>query len=255
MGLIKEKEEIELLRESNQLVSKTLGMLSEEIKPGVSTNKLDKLGEEFIRDHDAEPAFLGYGGFPNSLCISINDMVVHGIPSDYVLKSGDIVTVDCGVFLNGYVGDSAYTYPVGEVEEETLDLMKATKKSLFEGIKSAVVGKRVGDIGYAVQSHVENLGYSVVREMVGHGIGENLHEKPEIPNYGKKGTGPKLKERMTICIEPMINLGVRNITVDYDGWTVRTADRKPSAHYELAVAVQKNEADFLSTFDFIKCIV
>ena len=221
MGLIKEKEEIELLRESNQLVSKTLGMLSEEIKPGVSTNKLDKLGEEFIRDHDAEPAFLGYGGFPNSLCISINDMVVHGIPSDYVLKSGDIVTVDCGVFLNGYVGDSAYTYPVGEVEEETLDLMKATKKSLFEGIKSAVVGKRVGDIGYAVQSHVENLGYSVVREMVGHGIGENLHEKPEIPNYGKKGTGPKLKERMTICIEPMINLGVRNITVDYDGWTVK----------------------------------
>ncbi|MFP4042152.1 MAG: type I methionyl aminopeptidase [Bacteroidales bacterium] len=248
---IKTAEEIEVLRENNLLVSKTLGELSKLIKPGVTTLKLDKFAEEYIRDHGAEPGFLGYGGFPNTLCTSVNDAVVHGIPSDYELREGDIISIDCGTIMNGYYGDSAYTFKVGEVSAEVERLLRITKESLFKGIENAVANYRVGDIGYAIQYHVEKEGFSVVREMVGHGLGANMHESPEIPNYGKRGRGVKLKEGLVICIEPMINMGSRSIKQDTDGWTIRTIDGKYSAHYELAVAIRDGEADILSTFDYI----
>ncbi|MFP4447401.1 MAG: type I methionyl aminopeptidase [Bacteroidales bacterium] len=248
---IKTAEEIEILRENNLLVSKTLGELSKLIKPGVTTLKLDKFAEEYIRDHGAEPGFLGYGGFPNTLCTSVNDAVVHGIPSDYELREGDIISIDCGTIMNGYYGDSAYTFKVGEVSAEVERLLRITKESLFKGIENAVANYRVGDIGYAIQYHVEKEGFSVVREMVGHGLGANMHESPEIPNYGKRGRGVKLKEGLVICIEPMINMGSRSIKQDTDGWTIRTIDGKYSAHYELAVAIRDGEADILSTFDYI----
>ncbi|MFP4019493.1 MAG: type I methionyl aminopeptidase [Bacteroidales bacterium] len=248
---IKTAEEIEVLRENNLLVSKTLGELSKLIKPGVTTLKLDKFAEEYIRDHGAEPGFLGYGGFPNTLCTSVNDAVVHGIPSDYGLREGDIISIDCGTIMNGYYGDSAYTFKVGEVSAEVERLLRITKESLFKGIENAVANYRVGDIGYAIQYHVEKEGFSVVREMVGHGLGANMHESPEIPNYGKRGRGVKLKEGTVICIEPMINMGSRSIKQDTDGWTIRTIDGKYSAHYELAVAIRNGEADLLSTFDYI----
>lgn len=248
---IKTAEEIEVLRENNLLVSKTLGELSKLIKPGVTTLKLDKFAEEYIRDHGAEPGFLGYGGFPNTLCTSVNDAVVHGIPSDYGLREGDIISIDCGTIMNGYYGDSAYTFKVGEVSAEVERLLRITKESLFKGIENAVANYRVGDIGYAIQYHVEKEGFSVVREMVGHGLGANMHESPEIPNYGKRGRGVKLKEGLVICIEPMINMGSRSIKQDTDGWTIRTIDGKYSAHYELAVAIRDGEADILSTFDYI----
>ncbi|MFP4046142.1 MAG: type I methionyl aminopeptidase [Bacteroidales bacterium] len=248
---IKTAEEIEILRENNLLVSKTLGELSKLIKPGVTTLKLDKFAEEYIRDHGAEPGFLGYGGFPNTLCTSVNDAVVHGIPSDYGLREGDIISIDCGTIMNGYYGDSAYTFKVGEVSAEVERLLRITKESLFKGIENAVANYRVGDIGYAIQYHVEKEGFSVVREMVGHGLGANMHESPEIPNYGKRGRGVKLKEGLVICIEPMINMGSRSIKQDTDGWTIRTIDGKYSAHYELAVAIRDGEADILSTFDYI----
>ncbi|MFW5978616.1 MAG: type I methionyl aminopeptidase [Bacteroidia bacterium] len=248
---IKTAEEIEVLRENNLLVSKTLGELSKLIKPGVTTLKLDKFAEEYIRDHGAEPGFLGYGGFPNTLCTSVNDAVVHGIPSDYELREGDIISIDCGTIMNGYYGDSAYTFKVGEVSAEVERLLRITKESLFKGIENAVANYRVGDIGYAIQYHVEKEGFSVVREMVGHGLGANMHESPEIPNYGKRGRGVKLKEGLVICIEPMINMGSRSIKQDTDGWTIRTIDGKYSAHYELAVAIRNGEADLLSTFDYI----
>ncbi|MFP4524780.1 MAG: type I methionyl aminopeptidase [Bacteroidales bacterium] len=248
---IKTAEEIEVLRENNLLVSKTLGELSKLIKPGVTTLKLDKFAEEYIRDHGAEPGFLGYGGFPNTLCTSVNDAVVHGIPSDYELREGDIISIDCGTIMNGYYGDSAYTFKVGEVSAEVERLLRITKESLFKGIENAVANYRVGDIGYAIQYHVEKEGFSVVREMVGHGLGANMHESPEIPNYGKRGRGVKLKEGTVICIEPMINMGSRSIKQDTDGWTIRTIDGKYSAHYELAVAIRNGEADLLSTFDYI----
>ncbi len=252
MIFIKTAEEIELLRASNLLVSRALSEVGKAIKPGVSTLKLDKIAEEYLRDHGGIPGFLGYNGFPATLCTSLNDEVVHGIPSEKELSKGDILSVDCGVKLQGYFGDSAYTFPVGEPSEEYKSLMLNTRESLFKGIEAAVAGNRLGDIGYAVQNHAEQAGYSVVREMVGHGLGQNLHEEPEVPNYGRRGSGIKLKEGMVICIEPMINMGTRFIKQDKDGWTIRTTDGKPSAHYELAVAITKGEPDVLSTFEYIE---
>jgi methionyl aminopeptidase len=252
MIFIKTAEEIELLRASNMLVSRTLAEVGKAIEPGVSTLKLDKIAEEYLRDHDGIPGFLGYNGFPATLCTSLNDEVVHGIPSTKKLNDGDILSVDCGVKLQGYFGDSAYTFSVGEPDGEYRSLMVHTRESLLKGIEVAVAGNRLGDIGYAIQNHAEKAGYSVVREMVGHGLGRNLHEEPEVPNYGRRGSGIKLKEGMVICIEPMINMGTRFIKQDKDGWTIRTTDGKPSAHYELAVAITKGEPDVLSTFEYIE---
>ena len=256
MIFLKTEEEIELLRESNLLVCKTLAELAKVIQPGVTTAQLDKLAEEFIRDNGAIPAFKGYCGFPASLCTSVNDQVVHGIPSDKViLKDGDIVSVDCGTFKNGFVGDSAYTFAVGEISDEVKLLLETTKESLFKGIEQAVEGRRLGDLGYAIQNHCEMRGYSVVREFVGHGVGRKMHEAPEVPNYGSRGRGPMLKTGMTLCIEPMINLGKRDIIVERDGWTTRTRDGKPSAHFENAVAVAKGKADILSDFTIIESVL
>ncbi|PWE01310.1 type I methionyl aminopeptidase [Marinilabilia rubra] len=252
MIYLKTKEEIELLRESNMLVAKTHGEVAKWVEPGVTTLKLDKIAEEFIRDHGGVPAFLNYQGFPNSLCTSVNDQVVHGIPDNKPLNEGDVVSVDCGVLLNGYYGDSAFTYCIGEVDPEIKKLLEVTKESLYKGIEQAVEGKRIGDVGCAVQSHAEGYGFSVVREMVGHGVGKNLHESPEVPNYGRRGNGVKLKEGMVIAIEPMINFGKRHIVQESDGWTIRTRDRKVSAHFEHTVAVGKNEADILSSFKFVE---
>jgi methionyl aminopeptidase len=249
---IKTDEEVGLLRESNLLVSRTLAEIARHINPGITTLYLDKIAEEYIRDHSAIPAFLGYGGFPKTLCTSVNEEVVHGIPSDYRLKEGDIVSIDCGVILDGWYGDSAYTFPVGEISEEVKRLLDFTKASLLEGVKAAVSGNRVGDISYAVQIKAESGGFSVVRELVGHGIGRKLHEAPEVPNFGKQGTGPKMEKGLVICIEPMINMGVKETIQMSDGWTVKTADGKPSAHFEYAVAVNKGEADVLTTFEFIE---
>lgn len=253
MIYLKTDEEIALMRDANQLVGKTLAEVAKNIQPGISTLELDKIAEEFIRDHGAEPAFLGYGGFPNSICASINENVVHGIPSaKAILQEGDIISVDCGTFLNGFTGDSAYTFAVGEVSPEVYMLLKTTKESLFEGIIAAIEGHRTGDIGNAVQSYCEARGYSVVRELVGHGIGRKMHESPEVPNYGRVGTGSLLKNGMCICIEPMINLGGKNVLTEKDGWTIRTKDRKPSAHFEHCVAIQGGKAQILSSFDFIQ---
>ena len=255
MIYLKTDSEIELLRESNLLVAKTLGEVAKIIRPGIKTIALDKVAEAFIRDNNAIPAFLGYSGFPNSLCISVNENVVHGIPSDYELKDGDIISVDCGVLLNGFYGDSAYTFPVGEVSAEVFQLLTTTKESLYKGIEQAYDGHRLGDIGHAIQYHCEKEGFSVVREMVGHGIGRSLHEKPEVPNYGKKGWGMKLKEGMTIAIEPMINMGKKEIFIEEDGWTCRTKDRKPSAHFEHTIAIRKGKADILSSFKYIEDVL
>ncbi len=248
---IKTTEEIELLRESSLLVGRTLAEVARYIKPGVATKKLDEIAETFILDNKAIPGFKGMYGFPATLCISINDHVVHGIPGDRILEEGDIVSVDCGVLKNEFYGDSAYTFAVGEVSEEVRALMDATKESLYKGIEQAVHGNRVGDIGHAVQTYVEAKGYSVVRDLVGHGLGRKLHEKPEVPNYGKRGKGPLLKEGMVLAIEPMINLGKFRVVQERDGWTIRTADRLPSAHYEHDIAVFKGKAEILSTFDYI----
>jgi methionyl aminopeptidase len=249
---IKSAEEIELLRENGIIVSKTLAEVAKHIQPGVSTLTLDKIAEEFIRAEGAIPGFKGYRGFPGTLCVSVNEEVVHGIPGERVLKNGDIVSIDCGCQKYGYYGDSAYTFPVGEVSADVMNLLKRTKESLYRAVDFAVAGKRVGDISAAVQEYVEGYGYSVVRELVGHGIGRQLHEKPDIPNYGKRGWGAKLTAGLTICIEPMINMGVKGVVQDPDGWTIRTADRMPSAHFELTVAVKKEKADVLSTFRFIE---
>lgn len=252
MIYLKTDEEIELMRESNLLVGMTLGEIAKWIAPGITTLKLDKIAEEFIRDHGAVPGFLGYGGFPNTLCISVNETVVHGIPSGYVLCEGDIVSVDCGAVKNGFNGDSAYTFCVGEVAEEVKRLLKTTKESLYLGIKAAVEGKRIGDIAHTIQSYCEARGYSVVREMCGHGIGKSLHESPEVPNWGRPASGPVLKNGMCIAIEPMINLGVRNIVIERDGWTTRTRDRKPSAHFEHTIAIRGGEPDILSSFKYVE---
>lgn len=248
----KTQEEIELLRLNNDLVSRTLAEMAKIIQPGITTKKLDRVAEEFIRDNGAEPGFLGYGGYPATLCTSVNDEVVHGIPSTYELRDGDIVSVDCGTYLHGYYGDSAYTFTVGEVSPEVQRLLKVTKESLYKGVEVAIEGLRIGDIGYAIQSHAEAHGYSVVRELVGHGLGRDMHERPEVPNYGNRGRGPKLVSGLVICIEPMINLGKKHVYQEDDGWTIRTLDGKPSAHFELAVAVEKGKADVLSTFRYIQ---
>ncbi len=252
MILIKTADEIELMRESNLLVSLTLAELAKYIKPGVSTERLDQIAEAFIRDHGAVPGFLGYQGYPKTLCTSVNSEVVHGIPSEKViLKEGDQLSVDCGVVKNGFYGDTAFSFEVGEVSAEVRRLLDITRECLQKGVEQAVEGKRIGDIGNAVQNHAESMGYTVVREMVGHGLGRHLHEAPEVPNYGRRGTGPKLKKGMVICIEPMINMGRRQIKQDPDGWTIRTADKRPSAHFEWAVAIDKGKADVLSTFSYI----
>ena len=244
--------EIELLRKAALLVGKTLGEVGKHIRPGIRTIELDKIAEEFIRDHGAIPAFKGYEGFPGSLCISVNDAVVHGIPGNYELRDGDLVSVDCGTILDGYVGDSAYTFTVGEVSEEIKLFLQRSKESLYKGIEQAVSGNRIGDIGYAIQSYVEQFGYGVVRELVGHGVGRKLHEDPQVPNYGKRGTGTKLSEGMVIAIEPMITFGKKDIIQERDGWTIKTKDRKPAAHFEHDVAVRNGKAEILSSFEWIE---
>lgn len=252
MVYLKTDQEIDLIRKSAQVLGKAHAEVAKWIKPGVTTRQLDKVAEEFIRDNAGIPSFKGYNKFPASLCISVNETVVHGIPSGYELRNGDIISIDCGVKLNGFHSDSAYTYPVGEVSQEVMDLLVRTKKSLYLGIEKAIDGMRIGDVGFAIQSYVEGHGYSVVRELVGHGVGKNLHESPEVPNYGKQGKGTKLKEGMVIAIEPMINLGHKAVVQERDGWTIRTSDRKPSAHFEHTVAVRKGKAEILTTFEYIE---
>jgi methionyl aminopeptidase len=247
----KSVEEIELIRESSLLVGKTLGEIAKVIGPGVKTIELNRLAETYIRDNGGIPAFLNYSGFPYSLCISLNDQVVHGFPSDYELKDGDLVSVDCGAILNKYYGDSAYSFAIGEVSDTVKKLMRVTQECLVLGVEKAVVGMRIGDIGYAVQEHAEKNGFGVVKELVGHGVGLHLHEKPEVPNYGKRGSGIKLEEGMVIAIEPMINAGRAGVKFWDDGWTVSTVDAKPSAHYEHTVAVKRGKADILSTFSYV----
>ncbi|MBY0244405.1 MAG: type I methionyl aminopeptidase [Sphingobacteriaceae bacterium] len=251
----KSLEEIELIRESSLLVSKTLAEVAKVIKVGVTTNYLDKIAYEFIKDNQAIPAFLNYGGFPKSLCISPNEQVVHGIPNDYVIQEGDLISVDCGVIKNNFFGDSAYTFSIGEVSEEKKRLSAVTKQCLEAAINVAIVGNRIGDIGFAVQSLAEKNGFGVVRELVGHGVGVKLHEKPEVPNYGRKGVGAKLEEGMVIAIEPMINAGVAGVKFWSDGWTVTTKDNKPSAHFEHTIAIKKGKADVLSSFSMIEEIL
>ncbi|MEK6151719.1 type I methionyl aminopeptidase [Flavobacteriaceae bacterium 3-367] len=248
---LKTSEEIELMRESSLVVSKTLGMLAAEIKPGVNALYLDKLAEEFIRDHGAEPGFLGMYDFPNTLNMSPNAQVVHGIPNGEPLREGDIISVDCGALKNGFYGDHAYTFEVGEVDEEVKKLLRVTKESLYLGIREFRHGNRVGDVGYAIQKHCENHGYGVVRELVGHGLGKKLHESPEMPNYGKRGKGKKFMEGMVVAIEPMINMGTHRIKQLRDGWTILTADNKPSAHFEHDVALVNGQPELLSTFQYI----
>lgn len=254
--IYKTEEEIELIRQNCLLVSKTLAFVGEHLKEGVTGNELDKKAEEFIRDHGALPGFKGYNGFPSTLCISKNEVVVHGIPDDIPFKEGDIVSVDCGVYHNEYYGDAAYTFALGDVGEETMKLLVVTKDSLYKGIDAAVRDGRLGDISYAIQHHAERVhGYTVVRELVGHGLGKNLHEKPEVPNYGKRGKGVKLQEGLVIAIEPMINLGKKNIAQSDDGWTVYTRDRKPSAHYEHTITVRNGKADILSDHSFLEAAI
>ena len=252
MIVYKTEEEIELIRASAKVLAQAHGEVASLIKEGVTTRELDKRAEEFIRDNGGQPSFKGYNDFPYSLCISPNSVVVHGFPSDYTLKGGDIVSIDCGVFLNGYHSDSAYTYPIGEVEPEVLDLLAHTKQSLYLGIEQAVAGNRMGDVSYAIQSFVEKQGYGVVRELVGHGLGKKLHERPEVPNYGKRGSGLKLQTGLVIAIEPMVNLGAKHIVQEKDGWTIRTKDKKPSAHFEHTVVVRKDKAEILTSFDYIE---
>jgi len=248
----KTSEEIDIIKESAQILGKAHAEVARLIKPGAKTSEMDKVAEEFIRDNGGVPSFLGYNGFPYTLCVSPNEQVVHGFPSDRELEEGDILSIDCGVFYKGFHSDSAYTYPVGEIAEEHRQLLKVTKESLYKGIEEVVVGKRIGDISYAIQNYVEGYGYSVVRELVGHGVGKELHESPEVPNYGRRGSGPKLKEGMVIAIEPMINLGRREIVQENDGWTIRTKDRAYSAHYEHTVAVMDGKAEVLTTHKYIE---
>ena len=253
MIYLKTEEEIELLRENNILVSKTLAEVGRHLKPGVTTKQLDKIADEFIRSHGATPAFLGYQGYPASITVSVNEQVVHGIPSDnIVIREGDIVSVDVGTFMKGFVGDSAYTFAVGEVSAEARRLMEVTKEARYRGTAQAKAGNRVGDISAAVQDYAESFVYGVVRELEGHGLGRKMHEGPGVPNYGLRGRGPMLKEGMVICIEPMITMGSRAIVFERDGWTVRTRDRKPAAHYEFAVAIRKDGPDVLTDFSIIE---
>ena len=251
MILIKTLEEIELMRESALIVSKTLGMIAKEIKPGVTTLYLDKLAEDFIRSHGAEPAFLGMYGFPKNLCISPNAEVVHGIPNDKPLVEGDILSVDCGVYMNGFYGDHAYSFEVGEVAPKTKKLLQVTKESLYTGIEQCVRGKRVGDISNAIQTYCEAHGYGVVRELVGHGLGRKMHEDPQVPNYGRKGSGKVLKDGIVLAIEPMVNLGTEKVKFHDDGWTVTSLDNSPSAHFEHDVCIINGKPVLLSTYRYI----
>ena len=256
MVSIKSEEEIELLRESNLLVGMTLGEIAKHIRPGITTLELDRIAEAFIRSHGAVPGFLNYDGYPYTLCISLNEVVVHGLPSEKcILKEGDIVSIDCGTLKNGFYGDSAYTFEVGKVSDEIHELLETTKESLYKGIEKAVAGMRVGDIGYAVQSYCEARGYAVVRELVGHGVGRDMHEEPPVPNYGRRGQGVLLKEGMVIAIEPMIARGERYVYLDDDGWSVRTRDGKPCAHFEHTIAIRKGKADILSSFEYVERVL
>jgi methionyl aminopeptidase len=249
----KTSAEIELMRESALLVSKTLAEVAKILRPGISTLEVDKYAEQFILDNEATPSFKNYKGFPFTCCISVNDAIVHGFPTKNELKDGDVVSVDVGAFKNGYHGDSAYTFAIGEIDEEVKRLLRVTKTSLYLGIEKAVTNNRVGDISFAVQDYAEKKnGYGVVRELVGHGLGKHLHEDPQVPNYGKRGSGPKMQDGLVIAIEPMINMGVKEVWYDDDGWTVRTKDGKPAAHYEHTICVKKNKADILSSFDEIE---
>lgn len=248
----KSPDDIALIKESADILGRAHGEVARLVKPGVKTKELDRIAEEFIRDHGAKPSFKGYSGFPATLCISTNEQVVHGFPGEYELKDGDIISIDCGVFHKGFHSDSAYTYPVGDVSKEVKALLKTTKESLYEGINAAQPGARIGDIGFAIQSYCEERGYTVVRELVGHGLGRNLHEKPDVPNFGRRGNGAKLKEGLVIAIEPMINLGKKEIVQEADGWTIRTADRMPSAHYEHTVAITNGKTEVLTTHKYIE---
>lgn len=249
---LKSEEELEIIRENGHILGKAHAEVAKLIEPGVTTKALDQIAFEYIQDNAAQPSFLNYNGFPASLCISVNEVVVHGIPSNRVLKDGDIVSIDCGVYKKGFHADSAYTYTIGEVQNEVLDLLKHTYSSLFKGIEQARVGNRVGDVSYAVQNYAESHNYGVVRELVGHGVGKFLHEAPEVPNFGKRGNGPKLLEGMVLAIEPMITLGRRGVVQENDNWTIRTEDRKQAAHYEHTVVVRKGTAEILTTFKYIE---
>ncbi len=242
----KTKEDISFIKESCLLVTKTLAHVASILKPGVTGKQIDKAAEEFILDHNAKPGFKGYRGFPGTLCISPNEQVVHGIPTDVEFKETDIISIDCGSYMNGYFGDSAFTFALGGVSDSVIDLLSTTYESLYKGIEEAKVGNRIGDIGFAIQSHNESKNYSVVRELVGHGIGKNLHEAPEVPNYGKRGRGPKIKDGLVIAIEPMINMGKKGVKQENDGWTIRTKDNLPSAHYEHTIAITENKTEILS---------
>lgn len=255
MAYIKTEEEIELIKQSSLLVGKTLAEVAKHIAPGVTLKSLDKVAEDFILSHGAKPGFKGYHGYPATLCVSINEQVVHGIPNNRYLKEGDIASIDCGVLWNGFYGDYAYTFGVGEVKESVKRLLEVTKESLMKGIEVAVAGKRTGDIGCAIQKHVEAYGFSVVRDLVGHGIGRNLHEEPQIPNYGRANTGSKLEEGMVICIEPMINMGDAKVAQSADGWTYYAVDGLPSAHFEHQIVIRKEKAEVISTFVFIEEIL
>lgn len=248
----KTEEEIELMRAAGQLLARAHGEVAALVREGATTRQLDRRAEEFIRDNGATPSFKGYNNFPHSLCLSPNSVVVHGFATDEPLKSGDILSVDCGVFLNGYHADSAYTYPIGEVTSEVRQLLKETEASLYKGIEQAVIGNRVGDISYAIQNYVASKGYGVVRELVGHGVGAKLHEKPDVPNYGKRGSGPLLQTGMTLAIEPMVTLGKKDVVQEKDGWTIRTRDKKPAAHFEHTVVVRKDKAEILTSFLYIE---
>jgi|SRR5690554_2418959 len=252
MVKIKTKEEIEIMRESALIVSRTLGLLAEKIGPGVTPLELDKIAYEYIHDQGAVPGFLGFSGFPNSLCISVNEAVVHGIPGDIPFKEGDIVSIDCGSIKNEFYGDHAYSFAIGEISEEAQKLLRVTKESLYLGIAQTRVGKRIGDIGHAIQNHAEKHGYGVVRELVGHGLGKSMHEEPQVPNYGRRGRGKKIVNGMVLAIEPMINIGTKDILMLDDDWTIITADKSYSAHFEHDVAVVDGKPDILSTFDFVE---
>ena len=259
MITLRRDEEIEIIRENGQVLGKAHAEVARLIRPGITTKELDAVAQMFIKDNGGSPSFLGFNNgtptrFPGALCISVNEVVVHGFPTNYELKDGDIISIDCGVYRNGYHADSAYTYPVGEVAIGVRKLLMRTKESLYVGTAKAIEGNRIGDIGYAVQSYTEHFGYAVVRELVGHGVGKSLHEEPQVPNYGKRGQGTKLKEGMVLAIEPMINFGKKSVVQERDGWTIRTSDRKPSAHFEHTVAVRKGKVDILTTFEYIEAV-
>lgn len=249
---LKNKEEIELMRASALIVSRTLGLVAEKVGPGVTPLELDKIAHEYIADQGAIPGFLGFGGFPNTLCISVNEAVVHGIPSNRAFEEGDIVSIDCGAIKNEFYGDHAYTFAVGEVSPEVEKLLRVTKESLYLGIDQMRAGKRIGDIGFAIQEHAEQFGYGVVRELVGHGLGKSMHEDPQVPNYGRRGKGKRIQDGMVLAVEPMINLGTKDVMMLEDDWTIVSADKQYSAHFEHDIAVVNGTPDILSTFDFVE---